>query len=188
MLTVTQNQESSAGSCFWISTILTCLMAAPLHSQERPAAAAGDRSDAEITRFETGVQTTDLRTGCVGKRDCNLPSAAAGVSGTLNLNPHFAIDANWIVTPSVSTGSDNFSGGRATQFLAGVREEVRSKHWGLFLAAQPGVLHWNHVITAVDTTSPTLPFSDMEVLIDSSAPWEPGLSILLQRESTFVEA
>jgi hypothetical protein len=112
-------------------------------------------ADTGLQRFEVGVQTADIRTGCIGQRRCYLPSFGLGVGGTLNLSQHFALDSNYLITPSGNEGSTDVDGGRASELLAGARAEARGKHYGFFLKAQPGFFDWSHVITQVAVISPT---------------------------------
>lgn len=149
-------------ACLQTGAAFACLLSlrATAYAQEGPSIdLAQDKPAAEISRFEVGSQTTDIRTGCIGQKECFLPSAGLGLGGVLNVSAHFAIDANWNVTPSSSNGSNNLDGGRATEFLAGVRAEVRSRHFGYFLEAQPGVLRWDHVIESATITPSTITFT-----------------------------
>jgi len=75
------------------------------------------------------------------------------VSGALNLTPRFAIDIDFLKTPQPSTTESNQYGGRASEFLVGLRTEVRATHYGYFLKAQPGYFRWSNTITGA--TSPT---------------------------------
>ena len=110
-----------------------------------------------LPRFEVGLQTTQIRTNCVGTSDetCEIPSFAVGPNGTWNLKRFLAIDGNYVVTPSTGTESTNLFGGRISELMAGVRLEARATHYGFFIEAQPGYLRWNHVITAVRPPTPT---------------------------------
>jgi hypothetical protein len=115
-----------------------------------------------LRRFELGVETADVRTGCIGSNLCYLPSFALGLGGSMNLNQHFALDANFLITPQTSAfdSSTNNSGGRASELLLGARAEVRARHYGFFLKAQPGYFDWSHVITGVTYPTPyTFAFS-----------------------------
>jgi hypothetical protein len=119
-------------------------------------AQSGPVLDTSLRRFEVGGQIADIRTGCIGLRDCYLPSFGVGLGAAMNLNEHFALDANVNVTPGYSTEQTNFYGGRASEFLLGARGEIRAKHYGYFLKAQAGVLDWNHVLDEVVFTSPPI--------------------------------
>jgi hypothetical protein len=109
-----------------------------------------------IPRFEVGLQTAQIRTYCVGTTDetCEIPSFAAGPSGTWNVRRFLAIDANYVVTPSAGTASSNNYGGRISELMAGVRLEARARHYGYFIEAQPGYLRWHNVITGVYYPTP----------------------------------
>jgi hypothetical protein len=72
----------------------------------------------------------------------------------MNLNRYFAIDADLNETPG-SGGSTNISGGHAIEFLAGARAEVRARHYGFYLKAQPGVFIWSTVIKQVVFPTPS---------------------------------
>lgn len=122
----------------------------PIHCQDaQPHAGNPPSGNTGIQRFEIGVQTADIRTECIGKPNCEIPSVGLGAGGALNLNPHFSLDASFLTTPASGKGSTNLYGGRASELLAGARVETRAKHYGFFLKAQSGYFHWNHVITAV---------------------------------------
>jgi hypothetical protein len=112
-------------------------------------------ADTGLQRFELGFQTADMRTGCIGRRGCNLPSFGLGVGGSLNLTQHFAVDANFLRTPSSSHAAGVLSGGHASEFLAGARAEIRGKRYGFFLKAQPGFFDWSHVVTQITDSSPS---------------------------------
>ena len=100
-------------------------------------------SDASLRRFEVGGQVADIRTGCIGQPRCSLPSFGLGAGASLNLNSHFVVDANFNVTPESSTGATYLVGGHASEFLLGARAEVRARHYGFFLKAQPGYFNWS---------------------------------------------
>jgi hypothetical protein len=109
-----------------------------------------------LRRIEFGLQIADLRTGCIGSGvSCYLPSFALGGGGTFNLNKHFSVDGNFLVTTQSSSGATNFSGGRASELLLGARAEVRARHYGYFLTARPGYLRWSQVITGVSFPTPS---------------------------------
>jgi len=113
-------------------------------------------SDTGLRRFELGIQTADVRTGCIGSAvSCPLPSFALGAGGAMNLNQHFSLDASFLVTPqSASYITDKF-GGHASELLLGARAEVRARHYGFFLKAQPGYFNWSHLITGVAFPTPS---------------------------------
>jgi hypothetical protein len=113
-------------------------------------------SDASLRRLEVGGQVADIRTGCIGQPRCSLPSSGLGAGASLNLNPNFAVDANFNVTPeSSTTGATYLVGGHASEFLLGARAEVRARHYGFFLKAQPGYFTWSNVVTKVAFSTPT---------------------------------
>ncbi len=94
-----------------------------------------------------------MRTGgCFQAPRCNTPQFGLGPGATLNLNSHFALDANFNILPSsiVSDGyfaNGSVDGGRASEFLTGVRAEARARRYGFFLDAQPGFVSWSQVPT-----------------------------------------
>jgi len=108
----------------------------------------------ESRRFEFGDKVADIRTSCIGSAHCPIPSFGVGVSGALNLTPHLAIDTDFLKTPQSSTSESNEYGGRASEFLVGVRAEVRARHYGYFLKAQPGYFRWSDAITGVSFLTP----------------------------------
>lgn len=126
--------------------------------EPRPTSAPSPAS-AGLPRYEAGLQIADIRTGCIGSRDCYLPSFGLGIGGTLNLNPHFALDANYLTTPASSSVWTNVDGGRASELLIGTRVEARARHYGFFVKAQPGYFDWSHVITQVTYTSSSYQFT-----------------------------
>jgi hypothetical protein len=107
-----------------------------------------------MRRFEFGGQVADIRTGCIGRIDCHIPSFGLGTGATLNLNAHFALDTTVDVSPG-SGGSTNVSGGRIVELLTGGRAEVRAKNYGFFLKAQAGDFTWTKAITQVVYPTPT---------------------------------
>ena len=110
-----------------------------------------------MRRFEIGMQTADLRTGCIGSaQSCPLPSFALGAGGAMNLNQHFSLDANFLITPQSASYITNTFGGHASELLLGARAEVRARHYGFFLKAQPGYFSWSHLITGVADRTPSL--------------------------------
>src|SRR6187402_1350936 len=118
-----------------------------LRSQELPT--DGPR------RFELGTKVADVRTGCIGSvGQCYLPSFGIGVSGAMNITPHFAVDADYLATPQTTQEATNLAGGHASELLVGVRTEVRAKHYGYFIKAQPGYFRWSNVITDVYFPTP----------------------------------
>jgi hypothetical protein len=113
-------------------------------------------SDTGLRRFELGIQTADVRTGCIGSTvSCPLPSFALGAGGAMNLNQHFSLDANFLITPQSASYLTNTFGGRASELLLGARAEVRARHYGFFLKAQPGYFSWSHLITGVVFPTPS---------------------------------
>lgn len=126
-----------------------------LQSHSQTAAANNASPDTGIRRFELGLNLADIRTGCIGNRGCALPSFGLGVSGAYNLTPRFAIEANAFDTPATSNGPTNISGGHAAEFLLGVRAEIRAKHYGYFVKAQPGFFRWSKIITGASYTPPS---------------------------------
>ena len=111
-------------------------------------AGAASMPDSSVRRLELGVGLADIRSGCIGTRRCKLPSFGLGVSGAVNLTSHYAIDADARDTPATSKGAANEYGGHVAEVLVGVRGEVRAKHYGYFVRAQPGMFRWSRVITA----------------------------------------
>ncbi|HXP10861.1 MAG TPA: outer membrane beta-barrel protein [Acidobacteriaceae bacterium] len=105
-------------------------------------------ADSGLRRFEIGIQTADVRTGCIGSAfSCPIPSFALGAGGAMNLNPHFSLDANFLITPQSASYITNTLGGHASELLLGARAEVRARHYGFFLKAQSGYFSWSHLIT-----------------------------------------
>jgi hypothetical protein len=121
--------------------------------------AAGIPADTGLRRFEIGVQTTDMRVGsCVGEAvPCRTPHFGLGAGAALNLNQHLAIDSIYTLLPTydhLRTGfpPENPEGGRASEFLTGLRAEVRAKRYGLFVDAKPGFMSWSSVLTGFTFT------------------------------------
>ena len=111
--------------------------------------------DTGLRRFEIGIQTADVRTGCIGSAfSCPIPSFALGAGGAMNLNQHFSLDANFFITPQSASYITNTFGGHASELLLGARAEVRARHYGFFLKAQPGYFSWSHLITEVTSRTP----------------------------------
>lgn len=109
-----------------------------------------------LRRYEIGIKTADIRTLCVGSNyDCPVPSFAIGVGGAINFTPHLALDTDFLITPSDSISAADFYGGHASEFLTGIRGEIRARHYGFYLEAQPGMFRWSHVISQVIYPTPT---------------------------------
>lgn len=106
-----------------------------------------DRLPEALPRFEVGFQATDLRTGCIGRKNCDLPSAALGIAAAVNLSPHLALEANWAETTTASSTTTNQYGGHEAELLAGVRGELRARHFGFYSAGDLGYRRWGHLIT-----------------------------------------
>ena len=120
---------------------------------------------AQLPRFELGFQATDMRTGCIGQKNCYLPSAALGVSAAINVTPHFAFEALWADTAQTVNGPTNQAGGHESELLAGVRSELRARHFGFYASGRLGYRRWSDLITndtftpPTATTPPSLAFS-----------------------------
>jgi hypothetical protein len=108
-----------------------------------------------LRQFELGFNTADIRTLCVGQKDCYLPAFSVGAAATFNSSPHLAFDTSFNVTTGAGNGATNLAGGRTVEFLAGVRGEIRARRFGYYLKTQPGLLYWNHVITQTVYSTPT---------------------------------
>ena len=140
---------------FFLSCI-ALIVRPPLRAQRLPAASApAVPADTGLRRYELGFDTADIRTFCVGQKNCYLPAFSLGAGASINWSPHFAFDANLNVTPRAGPGSSDLAGGRAVEALAGVRGEIRARRYTYYLKAQPGLLYWSHAITQVVHTSPT---------------------------------
>lgn len=99
-----------------------------------------------VQRFEVGVETADMGTGTNGR---NLPSFGMGAEAAWNWKPYLAWEADYLITPNSTRGANDFRGGKAVELLAGVRAEIRTRHYGYFLTAEPGMFEWTHAITGV---------------------------------------
>jgi hypothetical protein len=132
---------------------LSCLLAftPPVQAED------SHPSDTGLRQFEIGIQTADVRTGCIGSTlSCPLPSFALGAGGAMNLNQHFSLDASFLITPQSASYVTNTFGGHASELLLGARAEVRARHYGFFLKAQPGYFSWSHLITEVTYRTPSV--------------------------------
>jgi hypothetical protein len=132
---------------------LSCLLAftPPVQAED------SHPSDTGVRQFEIGIQTADVRTGCIGSTlSCPLPSFALGAGGAMNLNQHFSLDASFLITPQSASYVTNTFGGHASELLLGARAEVRARHYGFFLKAQPGYFSWSHLITDVTYRTPSV--------------------------------
>jgi len=134
----------------WFVALFFVFSAALSRGQDHDAAPA----DTGVRRFELGNQVADIRTECIGRSYCHIPSFGLGVGATLNLNAHFALDTTVDVSPT-SGESTNVSGGRIVELLSGGRAEVRAKNYGFFLKAQAGDLIWTQVVTNFVYIPPT---------------------------------
>ncbi len=141
-------------------------------------------------RFEFGTKVADMRTGCIGSKNCPEPSFGVGVGGALNLSPHIAVDADFLKTPQSATGETNSDGGHASEFLIGARAEVRAKRYGYYLKAQPGYFRWSSTITSVVYPTPTTfafnfgPITHFAADIGAGAEYSPGGRFHIRGEVT----
>ena len=89
---------------------------------------------AAVSRFELGGQVIDMRTGgCFQFPRCDTPQFGLGAGAAFNLNSHFALDSGFNILPRSIVDDTYFmngsvEGGRASEFLAGVRAEARARH------------------------------------------------------------
>lgn len=126
-----------------------------VYAQSPAVSASVARSDdTGLRRFELGGQVADIRAGCSTSTVCLYPQFGLGIGGALTINQHFALDANWNITPGVSQRESGVAGGRANEFIFGVRGELRAKHYGYFLVAKPGFINWNYVVKQISPTPP----------------------------------
>jgi hypothetical protein len=114
----------------------------------------GQEHGAHLNRFEIGGQVADIRTGCIGQKNCLYPSFGVGTGASINLTQHFAIDSTFNITPASSKEDTNLSGGRASEFLIGARAGIRARNYGFYVKAQPGFFRWNNVIKQVVYPTP----------------------------------
>jgi hypothetical protein len=125
---------------------------------------ASDRvPDTGLRRWEAGFDAQEFHKGGTIPADCDpskcsLSQLITGIAASLNVNQYFAVDSSVTVTPSGSpyeAGGDSLlEGGRATELLLGARGSVRTRHWGFFAEADPGVLSWSHVILDTSYVEP----------------------------------
>lgn len=115
------------------------------------------KRNGNIRQLELGGQAIDMRTGgCFQFPRCDTPQFGVGAGMALNLNSHFALDSGLNVLPR-STVSDGYFengsvvGGRASEFLAGVRAEARARNYGFFLDAAPGIVSWSQITTGQES-------------------------------------
>jgi hypothetical protein len=132
----------------------------PLHlfsSGRTMSGSSHHKRNGNIRQLELGGQAIDMRTGgCFQFPRCDTPQFGVGAGMALNLNSHFALDSGLNVLPR-STVSDGYFengsvvGGRASEFLAGVRAEARARNYGFFLDAAPGIVSWSQITTGQES-------------------------------------
>jgi len=141
---------------FFFLSCITLAVPLPLRAQPAPEAPVpAAPGDTGLRQFELGFNAADIRTFCVGQKDCYLPAFSVGAAATFNSSPHLAFDTGLNVTTGSGNGATNLAGGRTVEFLAGVRGEIRARRYGYYLKAQPGLLYWNRVITETVYSTPT---------------------------------
>lgn len=145
------------GGLLW-PMILLCANAATIWPQQAGVVPTSPLPASDVARFELGIDTADIRTNCIGQQDCPIPSFGIGAGATLNLTPHLALDSAVNVTPASSKGETNQWGGHASEFLIGPRAEIRARHYGYFVEAQPGLFCWSDAITRVGRTPTSFNF------------------------------
>jgi hypothetical protein len=99
-----------------------------------------------LRRYEVGFDTADIRTFCVGQKDCYLPAFSLGIGAAVNLTPHFAFDTSLNVTARSGSAGTDIAGGRTTEALAGMRGELRARRYGYYAKIEPGFVYWGSVI------------------------------------------
>ncbi|HSY70158.1 MAG TPA: hypothetical protein VK813_16025, partial [Edaphobacter sp.] len=113
-------RASLFGIFLFVTSVRLCL------GQNQVASSGIGPPETGIRRFELGGQVADIRTVCIGRSNCNIPSFGIGAGATLNLNAHFALDTTVNISPTSSQGSTNVDGGRIVEVLAGGQAEVRA--------------------------------------------------------------
>jgi hypothetical protein len=143
-------------TAFFFAVILS---AAGLYGQSPSASSPASAPDTSLRRFEAGLEFGGMNTS--GALNCyfGCPAAEpiAGVRGALNINQYFAIDSSLNLTGNTpyDQGYDSYRlGGHASEFLFGAKGTVRGRRWGLFGAAEPGLLSWSRVL--LDRSFPLL--------------------------------
>jgi hypothetical protein len=146
-----------------VADLALVLCALVVHGYGQSVPAPDSATSSGLRRWEAGFDAQDFhkggnRTGeCIPTR-CSSTQFAAGIHASLNVNPSLAIESSLEVTPTRSaydSGVNNFiEGGRATELLLGARGSVRTRRWGFFADADPGVLSWSHVLLGMTYDEP----------------------------------
>lgn len=107
-----------------------------------------------LRRFELGAEAINLRiSNCLEiSRNCPSSPWGTGVGITINLTPSLAIDTTLEELPAYDRLHSGglfrpAEGGHASLLLAGLRGEVRTRRYGLFFTARPGVQQWSSVLS-----------------------------------------
>jgi hypothetical protein len=82
---------------------------------------------------------------------------AVGPRFTYNLTPHWALEAEYLVSPWTSINPTNFEGGRYSQFFSGVKGGWRWRKFGLFGKLRPGFVSYSDAIRRVSFPTTGLP-------------------------------
>jgi hypothetical protein len=175
-----------------LSALLLCapLLRAPLLRAQSgpvpatPQPATSPSPDQGLRRFELGGQIADMRTVCSSNYGCIEPAFGLGPGAAINLNRHFSIDAMMNVTTASSTQDSGVEGGRGFEFLAGPRVETRARHYGFFVEAKPGLMHWDHVFKSFTPPS-TITYGGRDLFVSTVGPgveYSPGNRVHFRSE------
>ncbi len=116
------------------------------------AARAQSSSPVEEHKFEVGALYTAINLGDFGD-----PVSGLGGRVAYNFNEHFALDAEASFFPRTHLGNSEF--GQKTQGFVGVKAGARSKYFGVFAKARPGVMFIGEVTSGFDCN--TQPFGQV---------------------------
>jgi hypothetical protein len=99
--------------------------------------------------FESGFEGGGVLGELPGQRIQARNQFAIGPRLTYNLTPHWALEAEYLVSPWTSINPTNFEGGHYSQFFSGVKGGWRWRRFGIFGKLRPGFASYSGAIRRV---------------------------------------
>jgi hypothetical protein len=111
----------------------------------------------DAPRYEVGGQFSTLTTNS----PFNETKPGFGGRFTVNLTDNVAVEAQGDFYPTSSTNSSEFTGGRVTSAVFGIKAGKRFDRFGIYAKARPGLVHFSRTLAgfhAAPTLAPTTTF------------------------------
>jgi Outer membrane protein beta-barrel domain len=114
--------------------------------QQQAWAQSGD-----VPRYEAGAQFSTLTTNS----PFNETKPGFGGRFTLNITDNVAAEAQGDFYPTNNTNSSEFTGGRVTSAVFGIKAGKRFERFGIYAKARPGLIHFARTLAGFHA-APTL--------------------------------